>query len=95
MIEEALLHARQLEEARRSAGFDQAALDSAAQRGFSNGAFEENDEDSSDLIEEFFPLPKEQTLRVESVVTQPASSISSLAEKLEFKAIKHDQNASR
>ena len=54
-MEEALLAARQLDESRQSAGFDQAALDMAARQGLSNGAFEDNEEDSGAIVEEFFP----------------------------------------
>lgn len=55
-MEEALLVAKQLEEARQAAGFDQAALDTAARQGLSNGAFEDNEEDSGTIAEEFFPI---------------------------------------
>ena len=54
-MEEALLAACQLEDARRTTGFDQAALDRAASLGFSNGAFEDNEEEGETIVEEFFP----------------------------------------
>ncbi|WAC45402.1 hydrolase or metal-binding protein [Pseudomonas sp. SL4(2022)] len=54
-MEEALLAARQLDESRQSAGFDQVALDTAARQGLSNGAFEDKEEDSGAIVEEFFP----------------------------------------
>jgi hypothetical protein len=50
--EDVLEQARQLDESRRQAGFDQEALDEAARLGFANGAFEEGDGDA--VIEEFF-----------------------------------------
>ncbi|WP_321854021.1 recombination directionality factor [Paraburkholderia tropica] len=53
-LEAAIIEARELDERRRSAGFDQAALDVAARRGFSNGAFEDSMEDVSAVSEEFF-----------------------------------------
>lgn len=36
-LEEALLEAKQTDEARRAAGFDQLALDNPVRQGFSNG----------------------------------------------------------
>ena len=54
-LEEAITEARRLDEERKQAGFDQAALDEAARQGFANGAFEELDEDGPDVVEEFFP----------------------------------------
>ena len=63
-VEENLLAAKQLDEARQAAGFDQRALDSAAEQGMGNGAFEDNEEDSGAIADEFFPL------------TEPASTAS-------------------
>lgn len=40
---------------RAESGFDQAALDEAARRGFANGAYEDSDEDAGAVAEEFFP----------------------------------------
>lgn len=79
-MEEALLAARELDEARKAAGFDQAALDATARLGLGNGAFEDDGEDSGAIAEEFFPTgtPSHQTNS--NVHTQ------SLAEKLETKA---------
>lgn len=54
-IEEALAEAKRIDEQRQAAGFDQAALDQAARAGFSNGAFEDNEDDGSAVVEEFFP----------------------------------------
>lgn len=55
-LEEAIKDARQLDEQRRDAGFDQDALDKAARQGFANGAFEESVEDVPAVVEEFFPM---------------------------------------
>ncbi len=52
---EALAEARTERERRREAGFDQVALDLAARVGFSNGAFEELEEDGISVVEEFYP----------------------------------------
>jgi len=54
-LEEAISDAKRLDDERKGAGFDQAALDEAARLGFANGAFEELDEDGPAVVEEFFP----------------------------------------
>lgn len=54
-LEQAIAQARELDEQRRASGFDQAALDEAASKGFANGAFEELEEDVPAVVEEFFP----------------------------------------
>ncbi|MDH1696071.1 hydrolase or metal-binding protein [Pseudomonas sp. GD03766] len=80
-MEETLQAARQLEESRQAAGFDQAALDAAARQGLGNGAFEEDVEEGNSVVEEFYPetiMPKDQP---EDSATRP-----SLAEKLESQA---------
>ncbi|WNB74581.1 recombination directionality factor [Methylomonas koyamae] len=53
-LEAAIQEAQQLDQQRQAAGFDQAALDRAARQGFGNGAFEDNEEDGSAVVEEFF-----------------------------------------
>lgn len=54
-VEEALREAKQIEADRQEAGFDQVALETAARQGFSNGAFEESDEEGDSVVEEFYP----------------------------------------
>ena len=51
----AISGARSESEARKVAGFDQAALDEAARQGFALGAFEDSEEEGSAVVEEFFP----------------------------------------
>ncbi len=51
---EALVTANELDSRRQAAGFNQAALDEAARRGFCNGAFEDSEEDASAIVEEFY-----------------------------------------
>jgi hypothetical protein len=53
-MEEAFAQARQLNERRQSGSYDQLALDVAARAGFGNGAFEDSEEETSEIIEEFF-----------------------------------------
>ncbi|HBO9053361.1 TPA: hypothetical protein L5D50_000822 [Pseudomonas aeruginosa] len=80
-VEEALHAARQLDESRQAAGFDQAALDAAARQGFGNGTFEEDSEDGGSVVEEFFP----ETITAPDQPEAPAAR-PSLAEKLESQA---------
>ncbi|PMY73383.1 MULTISPECIES: hydrolase or metal-binding protein [unclassified Pseudomonas] len=80
-VEEALLGSRQLDEARQSAGFDQASLDCAAKHGLGNGAFEDSEEDGGAVIEEFYSSTDAATGAAESDEPQPAPN--SLAGKLE------------
>ncbi|HFK2882779.1 TPA: hydrolase or metal-binding protein [Stenotrophomonas maltophilia] len=54
-LEQAIAEARAKDQQRRDSGFDQAALDEAAWRGFANGAFEELEEDVPAVVEEFYP----------------------------------------
>lgn len=54
-LEQAIVKARELDEGRNTAGFDQQALDKAAHLGFANGAFEELAEDVPTITEEFYP----------------------------------------
>lgn len=54
-LEAAIADARELGDRRRTAGFDQAALDEAARLGFSNGAFEDSPEEAAAVVDEFYP----------------------------------------
>ena len=54
-VEDALTEAKRLEADRQEAGFEQVALETAARQGFSNGAFEESDEEGDSVVEEFYP----------------------------------------
>lgn len=54
-LEEAIVEARNLDQSRRDAGFEQAALDEAARRGFANGSFEDLADDVPAVVEEFYP----------------------------------------
>src|SRR3989344_3032994 len=78
---EALLTANELDAQRQTAGFDQMALDEAARRGFGNGAFEDSEEDSGAVIEEFFSDPATASTNAPSEAPQP--NPRSLADKLE------------
>ena len=54
-LQAAVAQAQNIHQARLIAGFDQSALDQAAQLGYANGGFEESDEDGLDVVEEFYP----------------------------------------
>lgn len=58
-LEQAITQAREVDQSRRDAGFDQEALDEAARRGFANGAFEDLAEDVPAVVEEFYPDSQE------------------------------------
>ncbi len=80
-IAEMLQSANELETQRQSAGFDQVALDEAARRGFSNGAFEDSEEESGAVIEEFFSSPDATATTERRKALQTNSN--ALADKLE------------
>lgn len=79
----ALQAANELDAQRQAAGFDQAALDDAAQRGFGNGAFEDSEEDAGTIAEEFYPAEEPPS---PATNTPQRSAKASLAEKLEAQA---------
>lgn len=79
-LEQAVTHARELDEQRRGNGFDQAALEEAAHQGFANGAFEELEEDVPAVVEEFFPDTK-----TEPSATADTAGTKALSERLHDK----------
>lgn len=83
-MEEALLAAKQLDESRQSAGFDQAALDTAARQGLSNGSFEDSEEDSGAIVEEFFPDTASEN--ESPAQAAPTTGQPTLSDKLEQRA---------
>jgi len=83
--EEMLAQARQLDEARRQAGFDQEALDQTAKQGLGNGAFEDGEEDGGAVVEEFFSTsPETDSPATSRVPAMPPHA--TLGQKLEAKA---------
>ena len=86
-IEDALLAAKQLEETRQASGFDQSALDRAARQGFNNGAFEDSEEDTGAIVEEFFPAAEDQPGKEKAAPKPAATAKTSLAQKLESKSL--------
>ena len=89
-LEDALLEAKQLEETRQAAGFEQSALDHAARQGFNHGAFEDSEEDSRAIVEEFFPAIEDQLAPVEPEGQRAAPAKPSLAHKLKLQGARHN-----
>ena len=79
-MSEALHKANELDTQRQTAGFDQRALDDAARRGFGNGAFEDSEEASHVVIEEFFVNSEPASTSSQG---ESQSAPNSLAGKLE------------
>jgi Recombination directionality factor-like len=88
-LEEALLEAKQREEVRQTSGFHQSALDHAARQGFNNGAVEDSEEDTSAIVEEFFPNIEDQPSPGGTQAQPVELGKPSLAQKLEVQAIQH------
>ena len=87
-LSEAIVSAKAEGDQRHQAGFDQAALEEAARRGFANGEFDESDEDRAAVIEEFFPeVSGEPDAGVDSPLTVSGQK-PGLAAKLNLKAEK-------
>src|SRR5690554_627779 len=82
-MEETLAAAKQLDEQRQHSGFNQDALELIAREGLSNGAFEEDEDDISAVVEEFYPIDSNGS---HQAGTQQVTTIS-LAEQLERKAV--------
>lgn len=93
-LEDALLEAQQLGETRQAAGFDQNALDHAARQGFNNGAFEDSEEDTGAIVEEFFPAIEDQPSPVEPQAQLAAPAKPSLAQKLESQVVRNHSRPS-
>ncbi|MEJ0003541.1 MAG: phage capsid protein [Pararobbsia sp.] len=82
-LEQAISEARQVDERRRAAGFNQVALDGAARQGFANGAFEESAEDGAALAEEYLSEKSQATEGVAETPAVDAPQVSSLRQKLD------------
>lgn len=85
-LEEAITEAKHNDERRKSVGYDQAALDASARKGFANGASEESEEEIPEIVEEFYSETESGTVNGEGQPTKEASNKPSLREKLDNKA---------
>ncbi|MFL9951941.1 phage capsid protein [Paraburkholderia nemoris] len=88
-LEDALVQAKELDARRRVAGFDQAALDTAARLGFANGAFEDSPDERAAVAEEFYPesAPDRQDAGDRSTTDTSAPAPTTLRDKLDRKAV--------
>lgn len=75
-LEASIAAAKELNMARRAAGFDQLALDRAALDGFANGAFEEDTDDVIAITEEFYSEGQHRGVPSTSNSTDENSAIS-------------------
>ncbi|MBH1711303.1 hydrolase or metal-binding protein [Stenotrophomonas maltophilia] len=83
-LAQAIVQARELDDQRRANGFDQAALDEAARRGFANGAFEDLAEDVPAVVEEFYP----ETVAPEAGELPVREAPASLRDRREAKVVR-------
>jgi len=86
-LEEAITDAKANDERRKAIGYDQAGLDNAADSGFANGAFEESEDETTEIVEEFYP---EQSIESEQGQQPPlplAPAKQTLRDKLDKKAV--------
>lgn len=79
-VEDVLTEAKRLEADRQEAGFDQVALETAARQGFSNGEFEESDDEGDSVVEEFYA--EGDGSRCDPSVATEKSAALSLADKM-------------
>ena len=82
-LEEAIAEARQNDTRRKAGGYDQVALDTAGSQGFSNGAFEDSDEEITEIVDEFFPATDNNSAG--DTDTAATKTKQSLNEKLDKK----------
>ena len=69
-IEEAMQEAKSLNAKRVEAGLDQQALDDAARIGFENSAFEDDEEETPAILEEFYPTEDAERQSLANRTTQ-------------------------
>lgn len=65
-FEDAITQAITTDLTRKTAGYNQMALDTAARAGFKNGAFEEADDERGAIVEEFFAVASEPKAEINS-----------------------------
>ncbi|HKR38411.1 MAG TPA: phage capsid protein [Paraburkholderia sp.] len=86
-LEMAIVEAHELDARRRTAGFDQAALDAAARAGFNNGAFEDSIDESAAVAEEFYPAESSHGDSQSDGIAEPGvPPVTGLRGKLEQRA---------
>ena len=84
-LEESIADAQKLDARRKDCGYDQRALDEAAKKGFDNAVFEFSEEETPEIIEEFYPVATDDGSESE-VGNQPVvNQKPSLKDKLDRK----------
>ncbi len=86
-VEDALTEAKRLEVDRQEAGFEQVALETAARQGFSNGAFEESEEEGDSVVEEFYQ-EADANGDAGSALSSEKATLPSLVNKLEDQVVR-------
>lgn len=93
-LEAAIAQARETHAQRQAVGFDQQELDQAARVGFQNAAFETNEEEVPEILEEFYP--ENDSHSEQAVDTAPIASAKgrpSLKEKLDDRIANQNRDA--
>ena len=85
-LEESITDAQKLDTRRKDCGYDQRALDEAAKKGFDNAVFEFSEEETPEIIEEFYPVATDDGGAANEVGDQPiVNQKPSLKDKLDRK----------
>jgi hypothetical protein len=88
-LEESIVDAQKLDARRKDCGYDQRALDEAGRKGFDNATFEFSEEETPEIIEEFYPAATDDGVAANEVSNPPAvNQKPSLKDKLESKALR-------
>ena len=85
-LEESIVDAQKLDARRKDCGYDQLALDQAGKKGFDNAVFEFSEEETPEIIEEFYPVATDDGGIANEVSDQPVvNQKPSLKDKLDRK----------
>lgn len=80
------MDAQKLDARRKDCGYDQLALDQAGKKGFDNAVFEFSEEETPEIIEEFYPAATDDGGIANEVSDQPVvNQKPSLRDKLDRK----------
>ncbi|WP_091934924.1 hypothetical protein [Propionivibrio dicarboxylicus] len=82
-LKEAVVQARMAAAQHKDSGVDIRALEAAARLALANGAFEDSEDDTPDIVEEFFPTSEQQPITDGKPATQRLGLADKLAEKAE------------
>ena len=85
-LEESITDAQKLDARRKDCGYDQRALDEAGKKGFDNAVFEFSEEETPEIIEEFYPAATDDGDATHEVGNPPVvNQKTSLKDKLDRK----------